>query len=118
MRTGLIDAVQVICNNFDQSPEDVRFPQCWTEAVACAHGGTSAPPLGADACTVVWPAGSECQPAHGRCQRVIPQVPPPAQSEAAAVRPPPREIREAKVDIVRRREAPPHSGQRTSAIAG
>ena len=28
LRTGLIDAVQVIYNIFDQMPEDALFPQC------------------------------------------------------------------------------------------
>jgi aryl-alcohol dehydrogenase-like predicted oxidoreductase len=34
LRTGLIDAVQVIYNIFDQSPEDVLFPLCYELNVA------------------------------------------------------------------------------------
>jgi aryl-alcohol dehydrogenase-like predicted oxidoreductase len=34
LRTGLIDAVQVVYNIFDQSPEDVLFPVCRELGVA------------------------------------------------------------------------------------
>jgi aryl-alcohol dehydrogenase-like predicted oxidoreductase len=59
LRTGLIDAVQVIYNIFDQSPEDVLFPLCRELNIAVIarvpfDEGSLTGALRADSC---WPEG-------------------------------------------------------------
>jgi aryl-alcohol dehydrogenase-like predicted oxidoreductase len=39
LETGLVDAVQVVYNLFDQSPEDVLFPACQREGIAVIARG-------------------------------------------------------------------------------
>ncbi len=86
LRTGLIDAVQVIYNIFDQSPEDVLFPLCEELNVAVIarvplDEGSLTGTLGTDS---RWPEGDwrntyfvpeNLVPTVGRVDRLKPLVP-------------------------------------------